>query len=220
MATFIERPTLHPRGFRDNVRLPYGLRVAEIKAALDDIYDFLHSVNRFLVNRGWDRLEETLAAATFSGIMSELVVEGISKRSVAVVKNRYHNGRPDLLPAGLYPNDAAQRADEGIEVKASRNAGGWQGHNVEPGWLMVVQYVVDTDTEPVEERSPTTIVRVLAARLDERDWGFSGRAETSRRTPTASILKSGTAKLEAGVVYLDPSLAGRSRAADPKTWKR
>lgn len=118
--------------------------------------------------------------------MSELVVEGISKRSVAVVKNRYHNGRPDLLPVGRYPDDAAHRGDEGIEVKASRNSGAWQGHNVESGWLMVVQYTVDTETEPMEERRPTTIVRVLAAKLDEHDWGFSGRSEISRRTPTAS----------------------------------
>lgn len=213
MATYIERPTLHPRGFRNDVGLPYGLRVAEVKAALDDIYDFLHSVNRFLVDRGWDRLEEMLAAATFSGIMSELVVEGISKRSISLVKNRHHNGRPDLLPAGQYPEDKALRADEGIEVKASRNSGSWQGHNVEPGWLLVVQYAVDTKTEPVEERRPTTIVRVLTAKLDERDWGFSGRGTSSRRTPTASILQSGVAKLEAGAVYLDPSFAGHSLAA-------
>ena len=81
MAEYIERPALQPRGFDQGVTLPYGLRVAEVKAALDDIYDFLHNINRFLTERGWDRLEETLMAATFSGMMSELFVAGVSKRS-------------------------------------------------------------------------------------------------------------------------------------------
>ncbi len=206
---YTDRPTLHPKGFSSAIELPYGLRVAEVKAALDDIYDFLHSINRFLTDRGWDRLEETLAAATFSGVMSELVIEGISKRSVTMTKNRRHNGRPDLLPAGLYPGDASHQADEGIEVKASRTDKAWQGHNAEDGWVMIVQYEVDRETMPVEQRQPTKIARVLAAYLIEQDWKFSGRGASSRRTPTASITKEGRAKLERGIVYLDPAWSGR-----------
>jgi hypothetical protein len=120
VAVYIDRATLHPKGWNEKVNLPYGLRPSEIKAAIDDIYDFLHNVNRFLIERGWDRLEETLSAATFSGVMSELVVEGVSKRSATIIKNQCHNGRPDLIPRGMYGDDGCLRGADGIEVKASR----------------------------------------------------------------------------------------------------
>lgn len=161
MASYVERATLHPKGFRETASLPYGLRIAEIKAALDDIYDFLYNVNRFLVEKGWDRLEEMLSAATFSGVMSELVVEGISKRSATVIKNQYHNGRPDLIPRGMYEQDSCLRGEDGIEVKASRWSNGWQGHNIENGWIMICQYNIDLAASAVESRAPTKIDRVL-----------------------------------------------------------
>ncbi len=215
MPKYVDRATLHPRGFNEGAALPYGLRVAEIKAALDDIYDFLYNVNRFLVERGWDRLEETLSAATFSGVVSELVVEGVSKRSATVIKNQHHNGRPDLLPRGVYSDDGCPRGADGIEVKASRWSNGWQGHNVEEGWIMICQYFVDLNTPNIEEREPTRIDRMLCAQLRESDWSFSGRGEGSRRTPTASIKASGVAKLAANAVYLDPTYVPR-----PKPRKR
>lgn len=212
MARYTDRPNLHPRGFNQNAHVPYGLRTAEIRAAIEDIYDFLHNVNRFLTERGWDRLEETLLAATFSGVISEMVVQSTSKQSGSLIKNQYPNGRPDLLPSGQYPNDAMLQASEEIEVKASRNRSSWQGHNVESGWIMVFQYTVDVAAQPVESREPTKLVRVLLAQLSEEDWSFSGRGETSRRTPTASILRSGTEKLLGNAVYLDPTYEPRPRS--------
>ncbi len=197
MATFIDRATLHPKGWNEGVDLPYDLRVSEVKAAIDDIYDFLYNVNKFLIERGWDRLEETLSAATFSGVMSELVVEGVSKRSTTIIKNQYHNGRPDLVPRGMYESDGCHRGDDGIEVKASRWSNGWQGHNIEDGWIMIFQYYIDRDVQPLENRSPTRIDRLMCATLratgafrDERKVAAerqrlrsNGRAsKSSRRT--------------------------------------
>ncbi len=212
MARYIERPNLHPRGFNANAVLPYGLRAAEVRAALEDVYDFLYNVNRFLVGKGWERLEETLMPATFSGVISEMVVQSVSKQSTAVIKNQHHNGRPDLLPRGLYPGDDVLQGAEGIEVKASRHKSGWQGHNVESGWIMIFQYQVDIKGEPVEDREPTTFVRVLIAQLGAEDWSFSGRVGASRRTPTASVLRSGVEKLLANPIYLDPTYVPRARS--------
>lgn len=192
------RATLHPRGFNDQASLPYGLRVGEVKAALDDLYDFFYNVNGFLIVRGWERLESILSSASLSGMISEMVVQGVSKRSATVTKNRYHNGRPDLVPKNLFPGDSVLHGAEGIEVKASRYGSGWQGHNVELGWILIVQYRFDAN-------GPMVIDRVLAAHLDTEDWAYSGRGEASRRTPTASVRRSGVLKLEANPVYLDPS---------------
>lgn len=213
MATYVNRPNLHPRGFNHDVHLPYGFRVAEARAALEDVYDFLYNVNTFLTSKGWERLEETLMAATFSGVISEMVVQSISKQSASVVKNEYHNGRPDLVPRGRYEGNAILQGSDGIEVKASRNSGAWQGHNPESGWILIFQYQVDLETEPVEERQPTKFVRVLIAQLEEDDWSFSGRSGTSRRTITASILRSGMEKLLATPLYLDPTYEPRRRSA-------
>lgn len=212
MASYIDRPNLHPRGFDQQLDLPYGLRVAEVRAALEDVYDFLYNVNTFLTRKGWERLEETLMAATFSGVISEMLVQSISKQSKSVVKNQYHNGRPDLVPRGHYESDSVLQGEEGIEVKASRNAGGWQGHNVESGWILIFHYQVDLEAEPVEDRQPTKFARVLLAQLDEVDWSFSGRREGSRRTITASILRSGMEKLLARPLYLDPTYVPRPRS--------
>lgn len=60
MPKYTARPILHPKGFDDAIQLPYGLRSSEIKAAVDDIYDFLSAMNEFMVQHGWERLEETL----------------------------------------------------------------------------------------------------------------------------------------------------------------
>jgi hypothetical protein len=172
---------------------------------MEAFYDFLHASNSYLTSKGWNRLEETLFAATFSGIVSELIVESVSLQSAALIANQRHNGRPDLLPRGHYPNDEILRGEEGIEVKASRYPSGWQGHNVENGWIMIFQYEVDKETMPVEDRRPTRFVRVLCAQLEEEDWRFSGRSATSRRTITASILESGYKKLTQKPIYQDPT---------------
>jgi hypothetical protein len=205
MANYTDRPSLHPRGFDYGLELPYGLRVAEIRAGMEAFYDFLHASNSYLTTKGWNRLEETLFAATFSGIVSELIVESVSVQSAALIANQRHNGRPDLLPRGVYEGDSVLRGEHGIEVKASRYPSGWQGHNVENGWIMIFQYKVDTETLPVENRAPTQFVRVLCAQLEEADWSFSGRSATSRRTITASILESGYEKLTLRPIYQDPT---------------
>ncbi len=178
---------------------------------MEDVYDFLYNVNNFLVTRGYERLEETLSGATFSGLMSELVVESLGKHSATMEKNAYHNGRPDLIPRGLYGPAGVLRGADGVEVKASRNKSGWQGHNVESGWIMIFQYGIDLITEPLTNREPTTFERVLCTQLEENDWSFSGRSASSRRTITASILRSGAEKLAGNPIYLDPSYAGRRR---------
>ena len=204
---YVTKPKLNSRGFGSRAVLPYGMRIVEIKAALEYVYNFFHDVNSFLVKQGWGRLEELLspAPAAFSGLISELVVQGVSNHSGSVTRNKYHNGRPDLVPKGYYSNDSVLAGSEGIEVKSSRNASSWQGHNVERGWIIIFQYSIDTRTQPLQERSPTFFQQVLAAQLEESDWSFSPRTGDSRRTITASIIHSGLEKLLLNPIYHDPA---------------
>lgn len=201
---FLRRPKLYPEGFRDDADLPYGLLVSEVSEAMETVYDFLHEVNGFLVERGYGRLEEMILGNSLSGFISEMVVKNLSAVSSTLIRNRKVGGHPDLILRGSHPDDSVLHAEEGIEVKTSIQSGGWQGHNPERSYVMIVQYAVDVLTEPVENRRPIEVLKVMCALLDEQDWSFSGRTGESRRTPTASILQSGTAKLHDNYVYQHP----------------
>jgi hypothetical protein len=127
----------------------------------------------------------------------------LPKYCKTVVRNKYHNGHPDILPASHYPGDAVLHGPEGIEIKGSRHLKGWQGHNPEDVWLMV--FVFDSNTARdaglgIEPR-PFRFVKVLGALLTKADWKFSGRSATSRRTITASVTPSGFDKMEANWIY-------------------
>lgn len=189
-----------------NLQLPYDISPSEIALSIQQVYDILHFIDVALVQGGAERLEDFMHAANFSFMLSELIVGGLAKHCKGLVKNGYHNGHPDLLPVGVYPDNKVQYAHEGVEVKCSRNASGWQGHNAEASWILVAVYTLDTTTEPVDNRTPTFFNRVMLAKLESEDWSFAGRGEGSRRTPTASILRSGFNKLQAGTLYYEPGM--------------
>lgn len=184
-----------------NARLPYGLSVGHVIGAMEDFLKFIEVVNTALAQSQMMPLEQLFMPATFSSIVSEFIARRIPVYCGGLVKNRYPNGYPDLIPAGKYPDDAVQYAEEGIEVKASRRSGGWQGHNIERGWLMVVQFQSAAPGDA--QHMPFCFVGVYAAPLSQEDWAFSGRSGESRRTITASVRRSGVKKLRENWLYLD-----------------
>ncbi|MDA8204087.1 MAG: hypothetical protein M0Z49_15285 [Chloroflexi bacterium] len=212
---YLERPIADAADLDLAVTLPYGMTAAGILAAITDIYAYIHAVNAASIEHRYDRLEDLMLPASFSGLISELVVRAVARENATgvpgVTRNLRPGGRPDIIPRAMYPGDAVLHGPEGVEVKTSKSATSWQGHSPETGWLMVVQIAVDRTTAPVYDRVPTTVERVLLAELVEADWTYSGRREGSRRTPTASINPAGRAKLAAGIVYQ----RGRSVGATP-----
>ncbi|WP_031459644.1 hypothetical protein [Chloroflexus sp. MS-G] len=187
--------------FNASAQLPYGLQIEHIRAAMTDFLQFLHFVNSQLHTKGIQRLETLLMPANFSSILSDFMVSAIPKYCNTVVKNTYHNGYPDLIPAGMFPNNAVQHVAEGVEIKASRHRKGWQGHNPEDGWLMV--FVFDSNRPRDTTPRPFRFVAVMAARLQSSDWSFAGRSATSRRTITASVIATGYQKLVQNWIYRD-----------------
>ena len=161
-------------------------------------------VNGELLKKNIARLEDMLMPANFSSIVGEFMTASIPKYCRTIVKNRYHNGHPDMLPAGKYPNDMAQHAGkDGIEVKGSRYLRGWQGHNAENAWLMVFVFESGRPSDKFKkvEPKPFRFLMVMGAMLTKADWLFAGRSETSRRTITASVTRSGYAKMMANWIY-------------------
>lgn len=194
---------INPDGFHPNCILPYGLTLEHIRQAMRDFLDFLGFINHQLHTKGIPRLESFLMPASFSSMVGEFMNIGIPKYCSTLVRNQYHNGHPDLIPSGMFPDDAVQYAQEGIEVKGSRHSSGWQGHNPESVWLMVFHIDSNTSNDKKKgiEPKPFCFKGVYGARLEKEDWTFSGRSAASRRTITASVNRSGTEKMKANWVY-------------------
>lgn len=195
--------SLNSAYFNPNCVLPYSLAIEHVRQAMDDFLDFLGFINQQLHVKDIPRLESFLMPANFSSIVGEFMNISIPKYCPTLAKNQYHNGHPDLIPCGMFPGDAVQHATEGLEIKGSRHAGGWQGHNPEAVWLMVFHF--DSNTANDERKGipprPFRFVGVYAARLEKVDWTFSGRSDTSRRTITASVNQRGVEKMRENWVY-------------------
>lgn len=201
-AACLLRP-LDSRHFNKECILPYGCTVDAIRSAMNEFLDFLQFVNAQLNERDIQRLETMLMPANFSSMVGEFIAATVPRHCSGLVRNRYHNGHPDLLPAGRYPGDSQLHACEGIEIKASRYSRGWQGHNPEDVWLMV--FVFDANRARDDDRGippkPFRFLKVAGAKLTAEDWKFSGRFATSRRTITASVTREGFDKMETNWIY-------------------
>lgn len=199
-------PMLEEKHFNANAVLPYGLQVDHIREGMNSFLDFLGFINDSLESRQLQSFESMLMPANFSSIVGEYMSSAIPRHCPTIVKNQYHNGHPDLIPAGMYPNDSLQYGHEGIEIKGSRYLKGWQGHNAEESFLLVFCY---ESARPADEHNgvepiPFRYLLVCGAQLEADDWQFAGRSETSRRTITATIKRSGYEKMMANWIYKAP----------------
>jgi hypothetical protein len=207
---------IDPAGFNRAAILPYGLTTDHIAGAMTDFLYFLRLVNTGLHSEKIARLEAIMMSANFSSLVGEFMNAGIPKYRKTLVKNKYHNGHPDMIPAGMFPGDSVQHAAEGIEIKASRYNKSWQGHNPEDTWLMVFVYDSNRPTDYEVNPKPFQFLGVVGERLVKTDWLFAGRSATSRRTITASVTPTGYAKMAANWIYKAPALKTPKRLAQSK----
>jgi hypothetical protein len=193
--------------FNDRANIPYGVSAKDIFQAMIDFTDFLQTANTALALKSMERLEDMLMPANFSSMVGEFITSNLPKHCSTVVKNTYHNGHPDLLPAGKYVTNAAQHAgSDGIEIKASRYLKGWQGHNQEDAWLMVFVFESGRPSDAAKGRAMACFrfLAVYGGPLNKADWKFDGRGLTSRRTITATVLPSGFEKMTKNWIYKAP----------------
>lgn len=206
-----ERPK--SEDFNPNARIPYGVSVEDIFRSMLDFTDFLETANSALARKKMERLEDMLMPANFSSMVGEFITSNLPKHCPAIAKNSYHNGHPDLVPAGKYPRNAAQHAGaDGIEVKASRYLKGWQGHNQEDAWLMVFVFESGrpSDAAKGKKKACFRFLAVYGDLLQKADWKFDGRGLTSRRTITATVLPAGYEEMTRNWIFRVPELATES----------
>lgn len=191
--------------FNDQARIPYGCSVDHIHQAMKEFVDFLGFINQQLLTKDLYRLESMMMPANFSSLVGEFISAAVPKYCQGLVRNQYHNGHPDLIPAGAYAGNSVQYCDQGIEIKGSRYMNGWQGHNPEDVWLMVFVFDGNRPKDLMVEESPRPFRfrMVLLGRLEKSDWQYSGRSATSRRTITAQVKACGLEKMLNNWIYRD-----------------
>lgn len=195
-----ERNRPDPAHFNPNARLPFELRLEDFELGMQDVYDFFHDVNAALVERGLRRLDDMLRPAIMSGLLSDLLTSSLAKHSRTLTENRYHNGHPDLLVRGVYSGDAVKAGKDGVEVKATRKAGGAvDTHGARDQWMCVFVYEVDNASEPARDRQPMAFREVYLGHVKRADFRRNARGELGTRT--ATLHAKGIEKLRRNWIY-------------------
>ncbi len=125
----MKRATIDPAKFNPAALLPYDLRHDDFRIAMQDVYDFFYDVNGLLVRKGLPRLDDMLHKQTASGVISDMLTASVAKHSRSLVENQQHNGHPDLVLRGVYPNNSVKSGSEGIEIKSTLKKGRSRGYS-------------------------------------------------------------------------------------------
>lgn len=195
-----ERATPDPTKFNSETELPYELRLKDFELAMQDVYDFFFDVNSSLSRKGLPRFDDMLRPAAMSGIISDMLTGCMARHSRTLVENRFHNGHPDLIVGGRYPNDAVQSGEHGVEVKSTRKKGrAVDTHGAREQWTCVFVYGVDATTEPASACAPMEFREVYLAHVREGDFRRNARGLLGPRT--ATLHREGIARLRRSWVY-------------------
>ncbi len=200
----VQRVIVERSRFNTSISLPYGLRLTDFEAAMQDVYDFFYDVNTLLSGKGLPRLDDMLRPAAMSGVLSDMLTASMANHSRTLVENQYFNGHPDLVVSGVYPGNSVQSGAEGVEVKSTRKKGGAVDfHGARDQWLAVFVYAVDNETEPAVARRPMRFMEVYCGEVTTADFRRNPRGELGTRT--ATLDREGIARFRRSWIYLDPS---------------
>ncbi len=198
----VERRIVRRERLNADIALPYELRLLDFESAMQDVYDFFYDVNQHLAGKGLGRLEDTVRGAILSGVVSDMLTAYLAAHSRTLVPNNYHNGHPDLVVAGAYPDNAVKGGERGVEVKATTKRGGAvDTHGARDQWFCVFVYTVDRAAQPMTARTPLRFTEVYLAHVTTHDFRRNERGELGTRT--ATLHRDGIAKLRQSWVYLD-----------------
>lgn len=191
---------VNPECFNRGLKLPFGLRLKDFEMAMQDVYDFFYDVNCGLTERGLQRLDDMLRPAIMSGVLSDMLTASLAKHARSLTVNLYHNGHPDLVVSGIYPDNKVKAGTEGVEIKTTRKAGGAvDTHGARDQWMCVFVYDVDNATEPARNRKPMAVTEIYLGQVTKDDFRKNQRGELGTRT--ATLHKDGIEKLRKNWVY-------------------
>ena len=196
----IIRETVDRANFNPKAILPYGLRLTDFEMAMHDAYDFFYDVNKNLLEKHIQRLDDMLRPAMMSGFLSDLLTASLANHSRSLTINTYFNGHPDLIVSGVYLGNSVKAGEEGVEIKATKKSGGAvDTHGARAQWMCVFVYRVDNETEPASNRAAMRFSEIYLGQVTVDDFRKNARGELGTRT--ATLHKDGIQKLRKNWVY-------------------
>ena len=130
-----------------------------------------------------------------------MLTASLAKHSRSLIVNLYHNGHPNLVVNGIYPGNKVMAGLEGVEIKATRKAGGAvDTHGARDQWMCVFVYDVDNSTEPAKDRAQMMVTEIYLGLVTKDDFRKNQRGELG--THTATLHKDGIEKLRKNWVYM------------------
>ncbi|HTV72487.1 MAG TPA: hypothetical protein VME66_02130, partial [Candidatus Acidoferrales bacterium] len=207
--SFFDLAVADESGLASDPELPYNLRGVDFLRAIQDIHQLLHESNVLLNSRGLPPLEDLHDPAGFSGLLSRIAAERLSRQSRQLTPNKYHNGFPDLIPVRTYPDDKVKAGDKGLEIKTSRYDAGWQGHSVREGWFCVLQFGLDDPLKTFATRAPTQILAVMATRIGKTDWNVHRAGDDKDRSGTTQMKPVVTLGMRRNAIWVNPQYRSR-----------
>jgi len=180
---------------------PHALRMQDFQMAMQDAYDLLYDINTGLAAKSLDRLDEILRPAIMSGLLSDVITSSLGKHARALEVNCYHNGHPDLILKNRFPNSSVKSGGlDGVEIKTTQNQNGSvDTHGARDQWFCVFVYKIDKATQPPTDRAAMEFTSIYLAEVGVAN--FRQNARSALGTRTASLDRSGIAKLRANWVY-------------------
>lgn len=208
----LKKANIDRAGFNEDAELPFELRLTDFENAMQDVYDFFYDVNKMLLAKGLQRLDDMTRPAAMSGMISDMITGSLARFSRSLVPNEFFNGHPDLVVRGRYANNSVASGEDGVEIKSTKKAGGAvDTHGARKQWMCVFVYEVDTETEPASDREPMRFTEVYLGYVEESDFRSNARS-TDKGTRTATLHKDGIAKLRESWVYRIESREEKKRA--------
>lgn len=204
--------------FNGELALPYELRLGDFEMAMQDVYDFFFDMNKYLLEKGLQRLDDMLRPANLSGTLSDMLTDALGKHSRVLTPNLFHNGHPDLIIRDRYPNNAV-KAGEGVEIKSTRGRGGAvDTHGARDQTLCVFTYEVDNDrAKGAADRHPLLFREIYIGEVRVADFRKNARSELGTRT--ATLDRTGVARFREGWVYKDLPPVVTQRMRKTAKWR-
>lgn len=102
---------VHMEHFNPSAEIPFGVTPEHLCSAMNEFIGFIGFLGQQLHTKQLMRLESMLMPANFSSMVGEFISASLPKYCKTIAKNNYHNGHPDLVPAGMFPRNTVQHAD-------------------------------------------------------------------------------------------------------------
>lgn len=147
-----------------------------------------------------------------SGLLSDMLTASIAAHSRSLTINSYHNGHPDLIVKGVYPNNQIKAGEQGVEIKTTRKPGGAvDTHGARSQWFCVWVYRIDQETEPAQDRRPMIFTEAYLSQVTVEDFRRNERGALGTRT--ATLDKKGLQKFRRNWLYRTVHLNGEASQA-------